>query len=360
MIQEFSNWYLEVNPEPTSELLEARWAGIQSLSETITNSKLSTLVFIAFNLDLKDQEFLQEFAAHFIQHDKSFRTKKNNIEFSVLASAALALLMENTSSVKAIKAALAISCVSAMGKRNNPSAPWLIIHAEHFLHDCSAQLRADEIESETLVTFSVFSKKTLEEQIAANSWQECVSQLFDMLNRTISSVNKVSSQVSENIEFFEKQLKLLQEESDILWWLIGDHSRDLDVAFMDLDRRYLTLVAGKELADLTQDSPGPVAIESLLMKAIDKAASPVASTSELKTLINKTDIEWRKSVLVEFGDNSLPMMYPIHTAILKSVESSTWGEAFENSVQLSPKLKMPLERFGLLFYRERLLLGLGN
>jgi len=88
MNKNFSEWYRTANIEPTDEMLQNRWQGVQNyLEKKFDCSDVLNLVRLFFVLPV-DIEFLQGFIVAFNEVDHAF-PKKNKLELSVLAGSTL-------------------------------------------------------------------------------------------------------------------------------------------------------------------------------------------------------------------------------------------------------------------------------
>ena len=129
----FSNWYLEVNPDPSKEVLNDRWSGIETLCETLKLDDFVELAKLAFNAEV-GPNFKSRFNTAFQDADSAFRTVGNEVENAVLAGAALAYCFEN-SFPNSTEGALAVCCINSAGLRSNEITPWLVSLAESFLRE---------------------------------------------------------------------------------------------------------------------------------------------------------------------------------------------------------------------------------
>ncbi len=356
MLDEFPNWYLEVNSEPTNELIEARLDGIEELVVKLSSKDLPSLVLLAFGIKNQQDEYVTSFSKFFQEHDKAFRVSNNVAEHSVLAASALVRLFEDPEySDLALQGSLSVSCISLLGRRESPANPWLFDYASTYLRSTSGQLRHRDEGCSSLKTYETFPKEKLEELKAADNWKDSVSLIFDHLNATLRVVNSQASSVSQMLLELERFQLLLEEESDILWWLLGNASRDFDKPFSEIDPKFFCLLAGKELSDLTKLPPGPVAAFDLLTAVLRLNADNLATSLTIQNSVNKASKDWVAEYSKTMPEFCVSPIFPLHTAVARSNESSKWGEAFEKVSGLSPTTKMSAKDLSFQFYRECLL-----
>src|SRR5437762_3321177 len=70
-----------------------------------------------------------------------------------------------------------------------------------------------------------------------------------------------------------RELQSVMEESNVLWWVFGESSRDRGRRWSEYSVGQTAVMAGKELADLTRMPPGPPASGALLDKVIKLACA---------------------------------------------------------------------------------------
>src|SRR5205085_2233156 len=106
-----------------------------------------------------------------------------------------------------------------------------------------------------------------------------------------------------------------QEESNVLWWLYGAQSRDLEVPFVTL-KSAASIVLGKELADLAGTLPGPYAARAFLDKAVREAG--FSNEVTLSDSVNSCLQDWRSSVAqvpeLKMVDDLCPVRFALEKA----------------------------------------------
>tara|TARA_R110002073_G_scaffold61637_6_gene155018 strand:- start:4484 stop:5128 length:645 start_codon:yes stop_codon:yes gene_type:complete len=201
----------------------------------------------------------------------------------------------------------------------------------------------------------VLNSETFDETVIANDFASCISELKDHLNKLVTSVNSTTSSVFNLMKMLDEKQSLLEESSDIVWWLVASRSRVVDQAYAEIDPKEASLYSAKDVANLTRVPPGPASIHSMLKVTIDVASNGTSTAAGLQTVVNKVPKTIKKLLCAELGVISQPTLFPIHTALQKSLEANAWKDAFESATGLSATQKMQLPDLGLLFYRECLL-----
>ena len=96
----------------------------------------------------------------------------------------------------------------------------------------------------------------------------------------VADIGAADQEEDSKISRLERELTIVSEETNMLWWLISEYSRDRGASWMTVGPFATPIIAGKELADLTRVIPGPVAAAAFLDRIIrlaDSSSSPSPS-----------------------------------------------------------------------------------
>jgi len=144
------------------------------------------------------------------------------------------------------------------------------------------------------------------------------------------------------------------EETNMLWWIFGETSRDLDQKFGDIDEGALALLAGSELADLTLALPGPVAMIAFANRACRTGRAKPASDIEVSKAVTALPIEWRKAFAAKWASMPFRSICPVANAITASVEGTAakWPARFTEASSWPKNHRMAPARLARQFYLE--------
>jgi hypothetical protein len=243
----------------------------------------------------QDDSSLDKFGTALQEADPSFLAQQHRQEMSVFAGAALIALIERDQHDQlADLAALCLICGGAQGVRTMVPAPSL------------PKIAARYIENRT-------SK------------------------RASRPVGTVEAEGEFRISKLERELALVSEEANMLWWLVSEYSRDRNESWKKVGLPVASIIAGKELADLTLVIPGPVASAAFLDRIVrlsDSAES--AKPIKIKTAVDKTPREWREQYTFKPAAR-LEDLAPISNAIKLSrsvSEGADWSSVFAKGTAL--------------------------
>jgi hypothetical protein len=356
MHQDFADWYRRVHIEPKEEDLGKRWEAIEAFHEKAKPSDLCDATRVFFGLPPKSEDFLQKYRDVFKATDSAFPMRDNDAEIRVLAGATLANHFTESDKWASL-AALALVCGSCEGNRKAP-VPEIVELARRDLRKRSSCLRAAKKKTAlpaSDLSDKVANLKTTIANAGANT-QAIQGPLMDVLQPLIKGVASVAAWARE----VERMEELHREESDILWWLFGEYSRDLNVPFSELKAPSGCLIGAKEIADLTRVLPGPFGTEAYLHKMLSLAHPELTSTVLLSDAVLGCSVEWQKQFAALAGLDYAADLCPAHLAAQKSVEAggkkTAWHAPFQTASGLKATMKMKPLDMALQAYRERLLM----
>lgn len=322
----FGEWYLAAGITPESVPLAERWKAVEKFSPNATDVALLTQLF--FQLTLSDSSFPETFRKTLHDTDVTMPMSGNDNELIVLAGTELIDLIERGERDLADFAALCLVCGGAQNLRQNPLVPDIPERATRYLKKRSEN-RADPVKE---------SPET---------------KLFDAL----TAVGVPHSELAGEFRKMQLRLPLVDEETNMLWWLVGDTSRDLDRRWSELDAGAVCSVGAAELADLTKVLPGPVAARAFLDRAVRSERKKVPTSLSIAEVVSDTPKEWREKRHKTPIPNELAGLLPIHQAMTLSVQAdddSAWRKVFKNSTKIPASAKGSPDAVAYQIYLEHL------
>jgi len=335
------DWYRLVKLQPDSETLNKRTAAIEKYHKSLSSQTILNLVKLIFDPSLVEKSFIEELGNIFRETDDVFPLIKNTLELQVLSTVTLASFLEKEPSDLADIAAYSLVCAYWQTSHKVP-VPDLLTIAENYLRDEALRVR----ETDQAVTVRA-PKIELED----TSYAENDKKLIELTSKVVNSINSANKSIKKN---FDK----LMEESNILWWLLGEYSNDLMTKLSDLQPFSVCIVAAKELADLTRFIPGSISAKHILEKAIQSSLRDVDEIL-LKDAINSCDPQWKENFRKQSNDKIEPMMHPVIFGLIKSLDTNgkdAWLTAFSKESGRKKKLSVKPIAISDQLYRECLLL----
>jgi GTPase-associated system helical domain len=359
MHTDFARWHASIGLGDDELRRQSRWAGVSAVAQAADSKDVEALIRLAFKSrqPAAAAEVLKIREA-FNTADATFEMQGNDRELQVLAAASLTALMNAGASTGA-EAALAVTTASLVGERK-PDLPMdLRVLAESAIDQIAETNRKRpnlSTHTSTDVPKLDFEKSAAHVKTTPN-W-DGVAQAFAMAaDATRVAVGNVVRRQANAVHAMDKFLRVQDEELQMLWWLTGQRSFDLDCTFDTVPVDAQPLVFGKELAGSTEYLPGPASVKALLSRAGLKDRKKIA----LSATINAADAAWLQTFVPD-GEPS-PVSTPIHYGIKRQLETGagdTWIPGWAAAVGVTATFAATPLMLGLLFYRERLLLLFGN
>ncbi len=356
----FGEWYRAAKIEPKSEWLPKRWEAIEKFKLPKDGILWELELVRLFNLQpAKDDKFTDTFQSAFQESDPTFPMRNNKVELSVLAGAKIIHCLEKYPSRFANIIALATLCNNCQGLAPQVPVPDILASATKYLIKKAANLRSKKLfEINTPNEYSPGSLEKLLEEVK-NKSHEIDKRVTNLLEQLVTAADNSHLILTSVKEILNRQ-KLLEEETNILWWLFGEYSRDLERPVRELTISKVCLVIGKELADLTNSIPGPFSAEAFLDKMI--SASKTEGTKKKNSIanaVNASSRDWRNRLISQTRNQAVIDFCPVHFAIEKSIEThgtDDWLPAFQKSASISAKKNIAPLDLSKQIYQERLLI----
>jgi hypothetical protein len=345
MHPDFPRWYREVGIDENRDRLQRRWAGVSTLVQTMTKKDIENALRITFRAkSVPSADGLANIRRSFKDVDDLFDMQGNDREVEVLCGACLAVLMERDDD-RAALGALAVTTAALNGTRA-AELPMNLANLAEAAIGRIAECKRKRPDSEHLLSgfpkLSFGPAKEKLQQLDANG----IGAAFDAAEAAVTQALK------EFGNSIGKYIAIQDEELEMLWWVVGEHSEYRDQLFKDVGVKAQPLVFAKELADATGFLPGPSSVKGLLARAGLKESKKIT----IPEAVNACEASWLRS-LGEKADTS-PLSMPIHFAIGRKLETSdddSWLAGWSSGCGIDGNKTFPMLTLGTLFYRERLL-----
>jgi len=145
-----------------------------------------------------------------------------------------------------------------------------------------------------------------------------------------------------------KSNNIQREELNILWWLFGEYSEIGGGYFVNIDKKAMSIIAARELHDLSQFTSELPASKHLLRKILSLSEPEQSGSTafSLKECIETLDTEMRKKIIGNYGD-SVDELTPCMNALLKSGENGGL-----KNLKMNINEKLDLGVLASQFYKE--------
>lgn len=354
MHKNFAEWYRLVRIEPNGDVLKNRWAGVQEWITSLRDNGDAVLETVRIFQGLPEVTSREPFLAVFRKHDPAF-PQRNELELRVLSGAALVHVVthdEEEDDADLRTAALAGTALAASRLRvaDGPLEE-LLGEVLVGLHKAARHQRRRRGFDSTLLTAEeerAFSK-TIETSVAdLNQLRQSFATAFQTILKAVQRSESALADAAHD-------LRCADEETNILWWLEGGCSRDLNKPWSVLkDAAYLT--AGWEMADLTDVALGPVEVAAFLERVVSSTKGK-SRDQPLHTYIDAVSDDWAKARTTSLPERALDLA-PLSLALLHRAKSGTsnWQQYFEETSGVVPSKPLAPEVVARQAYVEAVLL----
>jgi hypothetical protein len=352
---EFPRWYRTVDLSENRERLGLRYRGVLELIKNPTPSAVESMIRVAFrSKQAASPENIAKIRKCFKGVDDFFDMTGNDRELEILCGAGLALLLEKDGNDSA-DGAVAVTTTAMNGARS-PELPMdLSTLAEQAICRIGEIKRKRPSLGESFphtfpkIDFTA-AKAKIQEQPDAGGFVAAIDLMAESLRANLAPIKQNAADIEKMDSFVANQ----DEELQILWWLFGKRSVELNCLFTDVTpAEQQPIVFAKELADATQFLPGPTSAKALLAQTGLKDRKKIT----IPGAVNACTSSWLSSLAIE--NEISPVSSPVHFAIVRKLETdddTKWIPGWEAITGIEQKFSLSTLALGNLFYRERLLI----
>lgn len=359
MHKNFGEWYRQVSLPCTDDSLKKRWAGVERWVDMIRDDVDALFETVRIFRGLPEKTSREGFLEAFRKSDTTFAQRDNVHEQQVLAGAALVHCVGTRktddpegSARTAVLAATALEASSLGATDVNKTLLEQASEVRVRLHTLAQEQRRrrpfDNIllsyEEETEFKTAIATNFSDHNQLRA-SFERAFLTLLNAVNRSEAALDSAAH-----------GLRCADEETNILWWLAGGSSKELDMPWSAI-KNAAPLVAGWELADLTDVALGPQNAAALLERALPETKGNKSKEQALHVYVNAVPKEWAKECTAKTDAQALDLA-PLSLALSMRVEgnSTTWQPYFDSvSGGLKTEATLAPERVARQAYFEAML-----
>lgn len=347
MNENFGDWYREADIQPEHETLTKRWAGIENLAENIDGLGIVELgrLFHGLTANGATRDALKD---AMYEADNAFSTK-NTVEIKLLAGVCLVQISERQNDETARIAAYAAVCPTLLGRRSKVFVPSIPKRANELLDEASGMLRKHSASKSGSISKLDDAVAKIEAAEAANNFQQGGPPVREALKTLRTGIATVSMRVTQ----LQKTQALYREDSDILWWMTGRYSRDLDQPLKEIGLPGAAILVGKELADLIENQPGPIAAKAVLNRCLEDVEGSPAEKVTLTKAVDKLPGDWKSKWFAADGNRDVLSLCPLTAAVRQSVTiDGSWGSAAQSLTGVAASTKLSGTELAYQMYRE--------
>jgi GTPase-associated system helical domain len=349
MIATLPEWYRILSIQNlTTEIFETRSISIKKILKTKDIGWFFNCIRLFVGKQISDQNFLGEMTRIFLEEDPLFKQKDNLLELRVLAGAVVNEIIETPKHKDKISTAIALKCSLFGINTKDLINTEIITLANNFLAEESLRLREFD-DKRTLINLSI-------ESSVPDTNPATLAAIFTKINEQL---HKVSISINEKSDYNSRRIQVLEEESNIHWWIFRYFSNVLNKPMRDVEFELAPIIVGKELNNLILILPWPKAFEEYLKKVIYDSFP----SENNKEILFKDSINALKRLKIDlFATDHASLIgniCPLLTAYSLSNQSGDetgWFSFFEKSTDIKHTIKVSCIELAKQSFFESMLL----
>jgi hypothetical protein len=355
MHRSFADWYESVSLHHDPKTLELRWKAVEQLHESLDIANVPGLVRTFFSLPGADS-YREEIRNAAKAQDTSYLLQNDGNELTVLSGAVIATAVGKPTEV-ADATALAVSTADAEGMRKSPRIQGVVEETSNYLAEESVRTRRAAVSTKAfeLDTSAFLKSLAAKGGVTISDANSVWSATEAVLKELMSLQSKHAKSVAGSANAMFKSEK---EQSDILWWIVSEHTFDGAKPLSALKLPEACIWGARDLADLTAFLPGPLGASAFLHRMLRMVQPKLPESVKVTDCVDSCELNWKQEWLPKIPVQ-LPDLCPMLFGVIKSVESGgakTWTAAFEHATGLKVGAKAAPERLAMQVYNELLLL----
>lgn len=353
MHKDFAERYRLVRIEPNGDVLKSRWAGVEEWSTSLRDNDDAVLETVRIFQGLPEVTSREPFLAVFRKHDPAFHQRDNELEQRVLAGATLVQTVTHAEDDDDLRTAVLAGTALAASRLRVAEGPLeeLIGEVLACLHKVVRHQRRRRAFDSALLTAEEEKalSKTIETDVSDhNDLRQSFATAFQTILKAVQRSERALAAAAHD-------LRCADEETNILWWLEGGCSRDLNKPWSAI-KDEAPLTAGWELADLTDVALGPREVAAFLERVVSSTKGK-SKDQPLHTYVNAVSDDWAKARTTDLPERALDLA-PLSLALLQRAKSGTsnWQQYFGKTGGVVPSKPLAPEVVAKQAYLEAVLL----
>jgi hypothetical protein len=354
MHKNFGEWYRLVALEPDGAKLAKRWAGVKAWATALRSSDENVLETVRIFHGIPAKASRDPFLEVFRKQDAAF-PQRNDLELQVLAGASLVECVQTVgSNGDGLRAAvLAGTALEASSLR--ATEPRL----DEIAREVAAGLRAIAVEqrkrrpvdTDTMRDKANAATEAMKQIPTIADWNVLKNVVTPIFQALVDAVRAADAELTDAAH----SLRSADEETSILWWIEGGCSRDTNKPWGAL-KDAAAIIAGTELADLTDVALGPRDAAALLERVLSESKAK-SKDAPLAGYVNALPDDWARERTANLDEATLGLA-PIALATFHRAKSdaSSWQQYFDSSSGLKSSTQLTAARVARQAYVEAILL----
>lgn len=332
MEKNIGTWYGQANISCTSDILDKRKKSIKTCIEEGVDWDFikSTIKLFMKGKDNKQDKFKESFADIFIKDDSAFSYEKDK-EIQLLAGIMLNEILKNNNENNIL---IELSCI-CLKNYFEPPIEGIFNNIEKGFYESLKELRENEDNEYTKSDF----RKSLQTMLKENP-SLATANINEEVSIQLESLKKNIINIFSNFEKMQKINNLKSEDSEVLWWMIGEWSYDLNKSFKEINENFIPILIGKEMADKVNVLPGPFATKAVINKILSNYKDKQLYIYNYAEKIEKT---WLGKFVEKYYTEAMAEFMPILKYFKKIIELDEEDKSDDQLEKICPAIIKKVE-----------------
>jgi GTPase-associated system helical domain len=334
--------------QPTVErgVVEARNEGFTKIVEKVTWANIVNLSRLAFNLHYDPQVYIDWFQVPLQKPDPHFFVAQDAAEAGRVA----ALVLRHFVSLNNATAALIVLAASYAGKRATFDNGELVAQSRDLIAASAKRGGMKAPSKEIGLRKAGDISKQKNEMTNAHDPAHVAAFVETAMQDLRGGTEAAVTALSEAYQVLRRDNLRLAEETDMLWWHVGDWSNILDIPRTSLSKKSIGLVSGVDLGAMVSISPGPYGVYGILTQTL-------RSTGDKAVLLTEAVGGLEPAQIARLALAKAPDVFPVFTALRLAAAGGDWVSAFKAEVPDAADVKLTPLELATQAFRERVSLA---
>lgn len=354
MHKNFGEWYRLVALEPDGAKLAKRWAGVKAWATALRSSDENVLETVRIFQGIPAKASRDPFLEVFRMQDPAF-PQRNDLELQVLAGASLVECVQTVGSNSdglrtAVLAGTALEASSL--RATEPRLDEITREVASGMRAIAVQQRKRRsVDTDAMWEKANAATEAMKQIPTIGDWNVLKSVITPIFQALVEAVRAADAELTNAAQ----SLRSADEETSILWWIEGGCSRDTNKPWGTL-KDAAAIIAGTELADLTDVALGPRDAAALLERVLSESKRN-GKDAPLAGYVNALPDDWVRERTVNLDEATLGLA-PIALATFHRARSdaSSWQQYFDSSSGLKSSTQLTAARVARQAYVEAIVL----
>lgn len=303
----FADWYTAgIKNNASADEMKPKREAIEKILSIKDRAVWTDVLLVYLGFLAENEDGFKRVAQYFKDADEYFQLKNVHL-LRLLSGCAIAEKLDANDSWVSDFLALAIIVQPLRTEGIVPELPERAL--AFYVRECEKK-RGLAVRANAVAVKTALPKPVQPAMADHTSIPEFIKQLGTYLTGTTKDVTQLITAINQLIglgDDVKTAIKGLSEETDVLWWLFGEHSSLLKKPFNTASPELLAVLVGIELQELTAMLPGIGKVSAIIAKALGSVTHQADEEVALELFIEATHAV--QAVL----DQSLPAI-PGHTS----------------------------------------------